>query len=144
MHPNSGAALKPVCLMEDCDYLLSSVTKAILFHLMPPLVIIDFSLRFVEGEFSSAFSFFIFPFSKADEHRGRELINTPPWHSSRKINTSASQLANARQAYTLPNTPQTVFVMLERSRNAITLQPSDFLTLAMFIRRGKKSGLESI
>lgn len=87
-----------------------------------------------------AFHFSFSPFSKADEHQGRELINTPPWHSSHKINTSPSQLANATQAFpsnTLYALNNVLLMTLQRCRNAITLQPYDFLTLDMFIRRGK-------
>jgi len=90
----------------------------------------------------STFHFSFSPFSKADEHQGRKLINTPPWHSSHKINTSASQLANATQAFpsNTSNALHNVLLMtLERSRNAITLQPYDFLTLNMFIRRENPS-----
>lgn len=87
-----------------------------------------------------AFHFSYSPFSKADEHQGRELINTPPWHSSHKINTSPSQLANATQAFpsnTLYALHNVLLMTLQRCRNAITLQPYDFLTVDMFIRRGK-------
>ncbi len=90
----------------------------------------------------STFHFSFSPFSKADEHQGRELINTPPWHSSHKINTSASQLANATQAFpsNTSNALHNVLLMtLERSRNAIALQPYDVLTLNMFIRRENPS-----
>lgn len=87
-----------------------------------------------------AFHFSFSPFSKADEHQERELINTPPWHSSHKINTSPSQLANATQAFpsnTLNALHNVLLMTLQRGRNALTLQPYDFLTSDMFIRRGK-------
>lgn len=93
-----------------------------------------------------AFHFSFSPFNKADEHQGTELINTPPWHSSHKINTSPSQLANATQAFPLNtlNALHNVLLMTsQRCWNAITLQLYDFLTLDMFIQRGK-SCLEPI